>query len=359
LEQIDVINYLVKHNLLMDLVYAAIFALMLYLTTRLSKRFLLRRLEKNASQDVDGWNDFALDMIQRIHPAFLIVLAVYIGTLQLSFPAFVTSIIQKTFIIVLLLQAGLLLSSFIRIWIDYYKKKKITTNAGAVTTLNTVGFLLRMVLWITLLLIALDNFGLNVTTLIAGLGIGGIAVALAVQNVLSDLFASVSIVLDKPFVIGDFIIVGDLLGTVEYVGIKTTRIRSLSGEQLIFSNADLLNSRIRNFKRMHERRVVFSLGIVYQTPIEKIKAIPVMIRNIIEEQNLVRFDRAHFKEYGAYSLNFEIVYWVKNPDYNLYMDIQQSINISIFKNFKQADIEFAYPTQTFFVEPTYQQVKSN
>lgn len=353
------INYLVTHNLLMDLIYAAIFALMIYLITRLFKRFLLRRLEKNASQNVGSWNDLALDMIRRIHPAFLIVLAIYIGTLQLSFSTFLTSIIQKTFIIVLLLQTGLLLSTFIRLWIDYYKKKKITIDAGAVTALNTVGFLLRMVLWITLLLIALDNFGVNVTTLIAGLGIGGIAVALAVQNVLSDLFASVSIVLDKPFVIGDFIIVGDLLGTVEYVGVKTTRVRSLSGEQLIFSNADLLNSRIRNFKRMHERRVVFSIGIVYQTPIEKIKSIPVMIRNIIEDQDLVRFDRAHFKEYGAYSLNFEIVYWIKDPDYNFYMDTQQAINLSIFKLFKETDIEFAYPTQTFFVEPTQEQIKSD
>jgi small-conductance mechanosensitive channel len=213
-----------------------------------------------------------------------------------------------------------------------------------ITTINTVGFLLRMLLWIILLLIALDNFGVNVTTLIAGMGIGGIAVALAVQNVLRDLFASFSIVLDKPFVIGDFIIVDDLLGTVEHIGIKTTRIRSLSGEQLIFSNTDLLNSRIRNFKRMYERRVVFPISILYQTAIEKIEAIPAMIRNIIEDQDLVRFDRAHFKEYGAYSINFEIVYWIKDPDYNIYMDIQQTINIAIFKLFKEANIQFAYQT---------------
>jgi small-conductance mechanosensitive channel len=198
--------------------------------------------------------------------------------------------------------------------------------------------------------VALDTYGVNVTTLIAGLGISGIAVALAVQNVLGDLFASFSIVFDKPFVIGDFIIVGDYLGTVEYVGLKTTRIRSLSGEQLVFSNGDLLKSRIRNFKRMFERRVVFTIGVLYQTTYEHLIEIPKMIQSIIENQSQVRFDRAHFKEYGAYSLNFEIVYWIQNPDYNVYMDIQQTINLSIFKQFKEKGIEFAYPTQTLFVQ---------
>jgi small-conductance mechanosensitive channel len=224
------------------------------------------------------------------------------------------------------------------------------SNAGAVTTLSSVGFVLQSLLWMILLLVALDNFGINVTTLVAGLGISGIAVALAVQNILGDLFASFSIVFDKPFVIGDFIIVGDFLGTVEYVGLKTTRIRSLSGEQLIFSNGDLLKSRIRNFKRMYERRVVFTIGVLYQTTYEQLIEIPKMIRSIIESQGQVRFDRAHFKEYGAYSLNFEVVYWIQNPDYNVYMDIQQAINLTIFKQFKEKDIHFAYPTQTLFIE---------
>jgi small-conductance mechanosensitive channel len=332
----------------MELLTAAVTASAIYLATCAVKRFLLWRLAKINPQTDGEWHILALDLIRRIHPVFLLILAAYAGTLQLSLSALLTQIIKKSFVIVLLLQMGLLLSAFLRQWIDHYKQKNLNIDAGVVTTLNTVGFLLRMALWTILLLIALDNFGVNVTTLIAGLGIGGIAVALAVQNVLSDLFASFSIVLDKPFVIGDFIIVDDLLGTVEHIGIKTTRIRSLSGEQLIFSNADLLNSRIRNFKRMYERRVVFSIGILYETPIEKIEAVPAMIRDIIEDQELIRFDRAHFKEYGAYSLNFEIVYWILNPDYTFYMDTQQAINIAIFKLFKEADIEFAYPTQTLY-----------
>ncbi len=173
-----------------------------------------------------------------------------------------------------------------------------------------------------MLLLALDNLGVDVTALVAGLGVGGIAVALAVQSILGDLFASLSIVLDKPFVIGDFIIVGDLLGTVENVGIKTTRVRSLSGEQLIFSNADLLNSRIRNYGRMYERRVVFTVGVTYDTPRHKLE---------------------------DFSLDFETVYYVQDPAYNLYMDIQQAINLELYQRFADEGIEFAYPTQTLFL----------
>lgn len=342
-------DYLFLKNTLRDWIYAGITVVLVYLATSIIKRFLLWRSAKQSARTEPGWHAFMGDMIRRIHFLFLIVLALYVGTFRLTFSELTTGIIRKTFIIVLLLQTGRLLSALIRQWIALYGGKKTHTDASVVTTMNTVGFLLRIVLWVVLFLIALDNFGVNVTTLIAGLGIGGIAVALAVQNVLSDLFASFSIVLDKPFVIGDFIIVGDMLGTVEHIGIKTTRIRSLSGEQLVFANADLLNSRIRNFKRMVERRVVFSIGVQYQTPIEKIEVIPGMIRDIVENKEAVRFDRAHFKEYGAYALNFEIVYWINNPDYNYYMDTQQAINLEIFKRFKASGIEFAYPTQTLYM----------
>jgi len=201
-----------------------------------------------------------------------------------------------------------------------------------------------------LILIGLDNLGINITTLIAGLGISGIAVALAIQNILGDLFASFSIVLDKPFVIGDFIIIDEYMGAVEHIGLKTTRIRSLSGEQLIFSNADLLKSRIRNYKRMFERRVVFSLGVVYQTPYEKMSKIPEIIRQAVEKNDHVRFDRAHFNAFGDYALLFETVYWIQDPDYTTYMNIQQAINLDILKQFGEVGIEFAYPTQTTMLQ---------
>jgi small-conductance mechanosensitive channel len=184
---------------------------------------------------------------------------------------------------------------------------------------------------------------------VAGLGIGGIAVALASQALLGDLFSYFVIFFDKPFEIGDFIIVGDKLGVVEYVGIKTTRIHALSGEQIVFSNTDLTNSRVHNFKKMEKRRVVFKLGVIYQTPAEKLKSIPRIVKDIIEEQQDVTFDRGHFQSFGDFSLNFEFVYYVAGADYNKYMDIQQAINFSINDIFAREKIEFAYPSQTLFV----------
>jgi small-conductance mechanosensitive channel len=218
------------------------------------------------------------------------------------------------------------------------------------TTMAALGFLVRLVVWAVLILAALDNLGIEIAPLLAGLGVGGIAVALAVQNVLGDLFASLSIVLDKPFVIGDFIVVGDMAGTIENVGLKTTRVRSLSGEQLVFANSDLLDSRIRNYKRMFERRILFTIGVTYQTPREQLQRIPTMIREAVEAQENARFDRSHFKAYGNFSIDFETVYYVRLPDYNVYMDVQQDINLAIHEAFENEGLEFAYPTQTVIIE---------
>jgi small-conductance mechanosensitive channel len=214
---------------------------------------------------------------------------------------------------------------------------------------TALSFIGKLGLWSLVLLIALQNLGVEVTALLASLGVGGIAVALAAQNILGDLFASLSIYFDRPFVVGDFIIVDSLLGTVEKVGLKTTRIRSLHGEQLIFSNNDLLNSRIRNYKRMLERRILFSIGVVYGTAYEKLVRVPEILRDAIEREELARFDRAHFRGYGDSSLDFEIVYWVTLPDYNTYMDIQQRINFEIFRRFEEEEIAFAFPTRTVHI----------
>jgi small-conductance mechanosensitive channel len=344
------LKYVILDNPMRDWLAAAITAVVILFLTRITKAILIKQLKRLAADDDTPWYDITVKMLACIHFLFLTIAAVYAGTLFLSLPAVATNVFEKLFLIALLLQIGRLVSQAIRSAIEHYHRELLSTNAEAVTMLSSVSFLLRLLLWMILLLVALDSFGINITALIAGLGVGGVAVALAVQNILGDIFASFSIVLDKPFVIGDFIIIEDHMGTVEYVGLKTTRIRSLSGEQLIFANQDLLRSRIRNFKRMFERRVVFSIGVLYQTPVEKIEMIPAMIKNIIEARQSVRFDRAHFKEYGAFSLNFEIVYWVLNPDYNIYMDIQQAINLEIFKQFAQHGIEFAYPTQTLFLQ---------
>lgn len=338
------------NNPLREWVMGVVITLSVYILACIAKMLFLKWLGRRSPETPGIWGDLTVESITRIHGLFLIAVAVYVGMLRLSLPENYSEIIHKVFVIALLVQIAHSASHAISFSFETYRRRQIDKNAAAVTTLSSVAFLFRILLWMTLLLVGLDNLGVNVTTVIAGLGVGGIAVALAVQNILGDLFASFSIVLDKPFVIGDFIIVDDNLGTVEHVGLKTTRIRSLSGEQLIFSNADLLGSRIRNFKRMYERRVVFSIGVLYQTPVEKIAAIPDMLRTIIEAQEQVHFDRAHFKAYGAYSLVFEVVYWVHSPDYNIYMDIQQAINIAIFKRFDENKIRFAYPTQTVIME---------
>jgi small-conductance mechanosensitive channel len=206
-------------------------------------------------------------------------------------------------------------------------------------------FIGRLGLWSLVTLLILDNMGLNVTALVASLGIGGVAVALAAQNILGDLFASLSIALDKPFVLNDFIIVDDLMGTVEHVGLKTTRIRSLSGEQIVLANNDLLKSRIRNYGRMSERRAIFSIGVTYDTPADALEALPGVIRAAIEAQPGVRFDRAHFKGFGVHSLDFEAVYYVLDPGFTTYMDVQQAINLRLVRELHARGIHFALPAR--------------
>jgi small-conductance mechanosensitive channel len=208
-----------------------------------------------------------------------------------------------------------------------------------------------VVIWSLVLLAALDNLGVDITALVAGLGVGGIAVGLALQDVLKDTFAALSIILDKPFELGDFVVVDDLAGNVEHIGIKTTRVRSLSGEQLVFGNGDLLSSRIRNFKRLVERRGLFTFGVLYSTPADTLERIPEMVREIVDGLETTRFDRAHFKAFGDSSMDFEVVYYVLDAEYLTFMDLQQAINLALVRRFADEGIEFAYPTRTLFLEP--------
>jgi small-conductance mechanosensitive channel len=252
--------------------------------------------------------------------------------------------------VALVIQGGFWAAAALTGWLAGYRRTRVAHDPAAATTVSAMGFVGRMVLWTVVLLLALDNVGVDVTALVAGLGVGGIAVALAAQNILGDLFASLSIVLDQPFVLGDFIVINEYQGTVEHVGLKTTRLRSLTGEQLVFSNNDLLQSRVRNYGRMKERRILFSVGVVYQTPKEKLTRIPAMLKEAVEAQAPTRFDRAHLRGLGPSSLDFEVVYFVKVPDYDKYMDVQQAINLHIIDRFEAETIAFAYPTQTLFLE---------
>lgn len=280
---------------------------------------------------------------------FLLLIAVNISLRSIDASETFDLVFRRLLIIGMLVQLGTWAVAGFGRFMELRRARQMQEDAGAVAAMDIVSFLLRVTVWAIVFLLILDNLGVNITALVAGLGVGGIAVALAAQNIISDLFASLSIVLDKPFVLGDFLAIDDLYGNVEKVGLKTTRVRSLSGEQLVFSNNDLLNSRIRNYGQMVERRIVFSIGVTYQTSVENLEKIPSLIEDIVTKQELARFDRAHFQTYGNFSLNFEIVYYVESSDYKLYMDIQQAVNLEIYRRFDAAGIEFAYPTQTLFV----------
>jgi small-conductance mechanosensitive channel len=307
------------------------------------------RLGAMALRTTTQIDDGIVSLIRKTKWWFLAVVALFAGSLFVELPERGRAFVHSALVIALLIQLGIWASTALRFTFEHYRQRQIKKDPGSITALNAIRLLASVLLWLAILLLALDNLGFNVTALIAGLGVGGVAVALAVQNILGDLFASLSILIDKPFVIGDFIIVDDLMGSVEHVGLKTTRVRSLSGEQLVFSNSDLLKSRLRNYGRMFERRVVFTLGVTYQTPREQLKQIPGILKAAVEAQERTRFDRSHFAKYGDFSLNFETVYYVLGPDYTLYMNIQQAINLYVHEQFEQAGIEFAYPTQTLLV----------
>ena len=326
---------------------AAVAMVAVWLILPAAKGFAVRRLSRSAeAEGPDSWQSAVLQITQRTGFLFLLVVGVYAGTTLLTLPTVVETSLGWAFVIVAFTQAALWLDRLVSVITEWRVRQTDAAAASARNAISLIRFVGRVAVWSVAILLMLSNLGIDVTALVAGLGIGGIAVALAAQNILGDLFASLAIILDKPFEVGDFIIVGDKMGAVERIGIKTTRIRSLTGEQLVMANADLLGSRVHNYKRMNERRVVFSIGVTYETPADKVEILPGLLREIVEAQEPVRFDRAHFKSYGDFALVFEIVYWVLSADYNVYMDIQQAINLDILKRFEALDVGFAYPTQT-------------
>ncbi len=308
---------------------------------------LIRRI---SGKTKNGWDDSVAHALGRTKFIFLLLPGLAAGAPLLKLPAVVRTVIHGGAYLGASLQVGLWISATVGFWLALQRKTHIDRNSSSWTVTNAFTFVLQTAIWSVIILFILDSFGVPIKTLLASLGVGGVAVALALQNILRDLFASLSILLDKPFVLGDFLVVDEHLGAVESIGLKTTRIRSLSGEQLVFSNNDLLQSRIRNFGLLRERRVVFSLGVVYQTTAEQLERIPAIIKEAIEAQDKTRFDRSNFQKYGDFALLFETVYYIASPDYNIYMNIQEQINLAIFRRFHDEGIEFAYPTSTVFLE---------
>jgi small-conductance mechanosensitive channel len=321
---------------------AAAVAAALYLVLVLVKRLIVRRIGRIAGRTATEIDNFLVDMVGRTHKGLLLVPVIYFGSLFLTLPPHVEGVLRSAAVVAVLLQIALWTLIGIDFWVASTRRKRLAADAATVSLIGVLGFIGKLVLWTLMVLLVLDNLGVNVTALVAGLGVGGIAVALALQNILGDLFASLSIVLDKPFVLGDSIQVDDFNGTVESIGLKTTRLRSVSGEQIIFPNGNLLQSRIRNYKRMSERRAVFTFGVAPDTPAEKLEKIPALVRGIVEAQEGIRFDRAHFKRFGEWSFEYEAVYFVTTPDYNLYLDRQQAINLAILRRFADEGIALAF-----------------
>jgi len=317
----------------------------------LIRRLLVSRLALMAQRTNTDIDDFAVELLRRTRLYFIVVMSAGVASLALDLPDRLEDARRVVLVIAGALQAGVWGNGLVAFWINRHVRKSGRTGAAA-TTLGALGFLARLLLWSLLLLVVLDNVGFDITTIVTGLGIGGIAIALAVQNVLGDLFSALSIVLDKPFVVGDFIVLDQFMGTVEHVGLKTTRLRSISGEQIIIGNSDLLKSRIRNFQRLQERRVLFVVGVQYDTPPEKAERIPGIIREVVSAQRLVRVDRSHLARLSESSIDFETVYYFSSPDYNLYMDTQQAIVLELLRRFAAEGIQFAFPTRTVFVRDT-------
>lgn len=313
------------------------------------KRLLFSRFSELAKKTDNNIDDVLAELLFGLRTFFLVVLSFYIAVEHVAVEAPDLPWLYRVVFFGILVQFGLSCNDLVKQMVGFYVIKK-DGEPSQVTAARALGLVGKIVIWIVVLLVAIDNLGVDITALVAGLGIGGIAIALAVKDILSDLLAYVSIIVDQPFSIGEFLVVGEFSGTVEHIGIKTTRIRSLSGEQIIFSNTDLLSSRLRNYKRMNERRALFSLGVTYDTSYENLKAIPEIVQKAIEGQENTRFDRAHMKNYGDFSINYEIVYFMLVPEYLAKMDTQQRINLEIHQAFKERGISFAFPTQTIHLE---------
>ena len=327
-------------------VMLATYALLAY--GRMNVRRWFRRM---AATEVTEVAELPTQVLSQTTALFMLAVAAYAGAQWLTLAPRLDQWLDAAVKVAVFWQVGVWLTSLALALLER-KKRTDQQDRALIGSLGILGFVARFAIWALVSLLALDNLGVDVTALIAGLGIGGIAVALAVQNVLGDLLASLSITLDKPFVIGDFVIVGDFMGSVEYIGIKSTRLRSLSGEQIVMSNADLLSSRLRNYGRMQERRVVFTLSVTYETPQDLLEQLPGVIRGVIDREDDARFDRSHFAAYGASSLDFETVYYARFADYNAHMDMQQRIYFALMAEFRRLGVDFAYPTQRLLVERT-------
>ena len=345
----EILNNEVLGNSVLDYLIALGTILVGAIVTKLVDSIIVNRIKSWARRTSTTLDDDLVKLIERfVIPAVLLGI-VYISINGLTLHSILDQAVDVVFVILITVTVVRLLGALVEYGIQMYAMARRPGDQNLQHSLNALTPAIKIVIWAIGLVFLLDNFGLDISAIVAGLGIGGVAIALASQGVLQDLFSYFSILFDRPFEIGDFIIVGDCIGTVEYVGIKTTRLRSIDGEQLVVANTDLIAARIRNYKRMLTRRIAFQIGVTYETGLEQLKVIPSLVQDVIDHTDNVTFDRAHFSSYGDFSLNFEVVYIVSTGDYAVYMDAQQTINLGIKQAFDARGIEFAYPTQVTYL----------
>jgi small-conductance mechanosensitive channel len=336
-------------NPLSDWLAAAIVALLVWTILWAVRRFVTGHYESHIQGKYPTPIWLVAYLISNTTRAFFIGVMLYAAREILTLPNKIDRMVGNTVMILLLIQAGIWAGRAVRFYLEMKRRERGADRVFA-GSLDIINFVARMLIWAFLTLVALDNLGVNITSLLAGLGIGGVAVALALQNILGDLFASLSIALDKPFMVGDLLTIDTFTGNVEHIGIKTTRLRSESGEQIILSNADILKSRVRNFGRLRERRMLATIRVSYETPADKVKRVPEVLNSIVGEYPQARFERCHLVSLGESCLVFELSYFVQQPSVNSPLDLQQSVNFRIIDELRRLGVEFAYPTQLVYTD---------
>ena len=342
--KIDTVHRLLLGNSLMDWLVAGIVAVAVWSALWIVRRFVASRYKKYSADRHAGPIRLIAYLIGNTTQLFFLGVAIYASQESLSLPDKFQRAIDNIVLILILVQIGLWAGRALRFYLEAKERERGADRSFA-GSLDIIKFIVQILIWSILILVALSNLGVNITALLAGLGVGGVAVALALQNVLGDLFASLSIALDKPFVVGDRLVVDAFMGKVEHIGIKSTRLRSDSGEQIILSNADILKSRVRNFGRAQELRAMATIRVTYATATDTLRGIPKLLENIVREQPNARFERCHLNTLGESALQFELSYFVQQPGVNSLLDLQQAVNLRIIDEFRRLQVEFDYPTQ--------------
>ena len=342
--KIEAVQLLLLGNSLTDWLVAGIVAIAVWSGLWVLRRLFASRYKKYSGANRPAPIRLITFLVGNTTQLLFLGAALYAAQESLTLPDRFQRGVGNVALMLFLAQVGLWAGLALRF---YLEMKELERGADRVLagSLNIINFIARMLIWSLLILVALENFGVNITALLAGLGVGGVAVALALQNVLGDLFASLSIALDKPFVVGDTLVIDTFTGKVEYIGIKSTRLRSDTGEQIILSNADILKSRVRNFGRAQEQRALATIRVTYETPADTLRKIPVLLESIVREHANARFERCHLKTLGDAALHFELSYFVQQPSLNPLLDLQQAVNFRIIDEFRLLGVEFDYPTQ--------------